>query len=123
VDDAKHKAEFANYGTGWVDLAAPGVGITSAVPVSGSILYGTWSGTSMATPFAAGAAALVREYLPDAQPSEIADLLVRSGSDLDADNPEYAGKLGRLLNIGAALLTTQPQTRPSELFLPVLLAG
>ncbi len=122
VDDAKHKAEFANYGTGWVDLAAPGVGITSTVPVSGSILYGTWSGTSMATPFAAGAAALVRQSLPDARSSEIADILVQSGSDLDPDNPGYTGKLGRLLDIGAALPDTLPQ-KPIKLFLPSVIGG
>lgn len=116
VDDDRHKADFANYGTGWVDLAAPGVGITSTVPVSGEILYGTWSGTSMATPFAAGAAALLREYLPTAGPEEIGDRLIHTGSDLDMSNQDYIGKLGRLLNIGAAL-------KPEELFLPALSRG
>ena len=48
-------ASFSNYG--WVKLAAPGEGITSTVPGGG---YGTWSGTSMASPLVAGVAALVR---------------------------------------------------------------
>jgi thermitase len=102
VDGDDKKADFANYGAGWIDLAAPGVGITSTVPVSGSILYGTWSGTSMATPFAAGAAALLRQRLPDAQPQEIADILVGTGTNLDPYNPDYQGKLGHLLNLGSA---------------------
>jgi thermitase len=113
VDDADKKADFANYGAEWIDLAAPGVGITSTVPVSGSILYGTWSGTSMATPFAAGAAALLRQHLPDAQAQEIADILVGTGTDLDPFNPDYEGKLGHLLNLGAAVY-------PKRVYLPVL---
>lgn len=51
-------ADFANAG-GWIKLAAPGEAIVSAVPgdcVGGC--WGTWSGTSMAAPLAAGAAAL-----------------------------------------------------------------
>jgi len=48
-------ASFANRG-GWIKLAAPGEAIVSTVPGGG---WGTWSGTSMAAPLAAGTAALV----------------------------------------------------------------
>jgi subtilisin family serine protease len=48
-------ADFSNRG-GWIKLAAPGQSIVSAVP---GATWGTWSGTSMAAPLAAGAAALV----------------------------------------------------------------
>lgn len=48
-------ADFANFG-GWIKLAAPGERILSAVPGGA---WGTWSGTSMASPLAAGTAALV----------------------------------------------------------------
>lgn len=50
VDENDHKAPFANYGAGAVDIAAPGVGITSTVPISGAIQYAAWSGTSMGGP-------------------------------------------------------------------------
>ena len=114
VDDADKKADFANFGADWIDLAAPGVGITSTVPVSGSILYGTWSGTSMATPFATGAAALLRQHLPDAQPQEIADILVGTGTNLDPFNPDYQGKLGHLLNLDSAVY-------PKKIYLPAVI--
>lgn len=52
---AQRLAAFSNSG-GWIKLAAPGELIVSAVPGGG---YGTWSGTSMAAPLAAGTAALV----------------------------------------------------------------
>lgn len=113
VDETDKKADFANFGADWIDLAAPGVGITSTVPVSGSILYGTWSGTSMATPFAAGAAALLRQHFPDAQPQEIADILVGTGTNLDPFNPDYQGKLGHMLNLGSAMY-------PKKVFLPAV---
>lgn len=48
-------AEFSNYG-GWIKLAAPGDRIISSVP---GAAWGTWSGTSMAAPLAAGTAALL----------------------------------------------------------------
>jgi subtilisin family serine protease len=41
-----------------VDIAAPGVGIISAIPGPGDGLFGQMSGTSMATPYIAGLATL-----------------------------------------------------------------
>jgi subtilisin family serine protease len=48
-------APFSNRGD-WITLAAPGEAIVSSVP---GAAWGTWSGTSMASPLAAGTAALL----------------------------------------------------------------
>jgi subtilisin family serine protease len=55
-------ASFSNYGATTVDLGAPGVGINSTLP---SNTYGSFSGTSMATPHVSGGAALYAATHPD----------------------------------------------------------
>jgi subtilisin family serine protease len=53
------KSSFSNYGATTVDLGAPGSGIYSTLPGNGGTsIYGSYSGTSMATPHVTGACAL-----------------------------------------------------------------
>ncbi|MGI8649493.1 MAG: S8 family serine peptidase [Rubrobacter sp.] len=62
VDQNEQKSEFSSFGPEWVDVAAPGEDIHSLFPASG---YASWDGTSMATPFVAGQAALIRGLRPN----------------------------------------------------------
>jgi subtilisin family serine protease len=63
IDQDSKRAVFSNYGT-WIDVMAPGVGILSTVPLQGTLSdpsgYKVLSGTSMACPYTAGLAALIK---------------------------------------------------------------
>ncbi|MEU6114724.1 S8 family peptidase [Streptomyces sp. NPDC047117] len=72
------RADFSNWGPG-VDLFAPGVGITSAWHTDNAASK-TLSGTSMAAPHAAGAAALYLADHPGATPQKVGDALVGRAS-------------------------------------------
>jgi subtilisin len=79
-------ADFSNYGAD-VDLIAPGVCINSTWLSGG---YNTISGTSMASPHVAGAAALYVAQNPAATPAEVQTALQGAGTvDWDdADDPD-----------------------------------
>lgn len=68
------RARFSNFGRTSVDLGAPGVSILSTVPGNA---YAVYSGTSMATPHVAGAAALLLAQDPTYTVNELKDRLLR----------------------------------------------
>lgn len=113
IDSAGVKADFASYGHDWVDIAAPGVGITSTMISSQGSGYASWSGTSMAAGFVSGAAALLRKQMPQASVAVIEANLLNHATDLNALNPAYPNQLGGLLNIGDSLPTTTTGATPT----------
>lgn len=68
-------SSFSNYGSTTVDLGAPGSGIYSTLPARsrGRIVssYGSYSGTSMATPHVTGGAALYASTYPNSSAATI----------------------------------------------------
>lgn len=78
VDRNEAKSSFANYG-GWVEIASPGSEIHSPFPNN---IYASWDGTSMATPFIAGQAALMFSERPRASAACVGNAITASARPL-----------------------------------------
>ena len=85
-DEDHRRATFSNYGD-WVDISAPGNVILSSYPMAQCVAsgipgdagcYNYLSGTSMATPHVAGAAALVWSRGDVSSNSQVVDILLNS---------------------------------------------
>lgn len=103
------RAWFSNHGPE-TDIAAPGVSIYSTVIDD----YGYKDGTSMATPFVAGLAALVWSASPNLTHQQLRDLIQSTADDLGvAGWDEYYGH-GRI-NAWRALQSISLQTLPDQI--------
>ena len=92
-------SSFSNYGATTVDLGAPGSDIYSTLPNSS---YGTYSGTSMASPHVTGAAALLWSQNPTWTAQQIKNRLMSTGDSISALNGKTVS--GKRLNIYNALI-------------------
>lgn len=99
-DNADNVSSFSNYGRRTVDLSAPGSSIYSTRPLG---RYQRLSGTSMATPHVAGAAALVMSRFPSIAAHQV---IVRLLGGVDRKS-QFLGKMvsGGRLNVRNAMST------------------
>ena len=78
----KMVAEFSNFGHVDVDVFAPGVQIYATVPHG---KYEYLQGTSMASPNAAGVAAMIRSYFPSLSAAQVKQIMMDSGVPVNFD--------------------------------------
>ncbi|WP_239153831.1 S8 family peptidase [Virgisporangium aliadipatigenens] len=102
TDSTDRRAAFSNFGT-CLDIFAPGVSILSATKDSDTST-GRMSGTSMATPHVAGAAAVYLSANPAATPAQVRDALVNAATPNKVTDP--MGSANRLLYLTTGAVTT-----------------
>ncbi len=94
VDEQEAKSSFSNHGS-WIDVAAPGSGVYSPYPRD---IYAAWDGTSMAAPFVAGQAALIRGDAPSLTPADVENRIESTarflGGGLGAGHADAGASLG-----------------------------
>lgn len=96
------RASFSNFGS-CLDIFAPGVNITSAVSSSDGATS-AYSGTSMASPHVAGAAALMLGATSNLTPTQVRDQLVADAT-ADVVTSAGTGSPNRLLFVAGSTVT------------------
>jgi subtilisin family serine protease len=108
------EAYFSNWHQTIGDIFAPGVSILSATG-DNDISYGSWNGTSMATPHVAGGLTLARQSQPSASVEEIFNLITENGSYIfsscqaDASKPRIYVDNFASVNTGSLKVMLEPQ--------------
>lgn len=99
TNQSDQRATFSNYGD-YVDISAPGVDILSTYPDDAngdtSDDYGYLSGTSMASPMVAGAAAVIKAKYPTYTAGKLWDRLKAGANDIGAVGRDQYTGYGRL---------------------------
>src|SRR5262245_37652727 len=111
VAETNRRSPFSNTGA-HIGLAAPGSNVLSTLPTKPSsfrpdTLYASWSGTSMATPHVAAAAALVAAEHPDWTPADTKEhLRARANKVADMGGKSFTDEFGSgLLDIAALVVS------------------
>lgn len=112
-------ADFSNYGKTDVDVFSPGVRIYATTPNN---TYEFLQGTSMASPNAAGVAALIRSYYPNLKASQVKQIMMESGIPIDikvnlGGDPENTrsfselSRTGKIVNAYNAILLADKMSK------------
>lgn len=102
------RSSFSNFGS-TIDACAPGSSIYSTLYNNS---YATFDGTSMASPIAAGVAAIVKSQFPSYTGLQAGEKMRVTADNIDAQNPSYIGRLGKgRVNMFRALTVNSPSVR------------
>lgn len=101
TDSSGNLTSFSNYGVASVDIAAPGLGVYTTGPNN---QYGSYQGTSIATPHVAGTIALLLAYRPEYTYSQAVAAILNSGTVKSGLNQKCASSA--ILNVSQALAIT-----------------
>jgi subtilisin family serine protease len=104
--DYDYLASFSNFGAASVHVASPGVMILSTLPNNRT---GTMSGTSMATPFVAGLAALALREAPQLTGYQVKNLMLASATNVAS----LMGKVSTSARVNALTLINQAKAQSS----------
>lgn len=115
INDSGTAASFSNTGP-YVDLVAPGTGIMIAALDGG---YKTGSGTSFASPIAAGAASLVMAIRPELRSSTISQLLFEQAKSVGAAGKDDVYGHG-VIDVAAALGAAERMIESSDRVAPTV---
>lgn len=120
----KELASFSNFGEKMVDVAAPGVGILSAIPGSEMMVM---SGTSQAAPYVTNVAAEAKSLNPELRASDLKMLImatvdskgwlkgkVKAGGFVNPDRVFMAAKLSRTTDIYSAIAESRRAVRDMD---------
>mgnify|MGYP002622747239 CR=1 FL=1 len=109
----------SNYSKTYVDVAAPGTGILSTTPGN---KYEKYTGTSMATPHVAGAAALLKSVFPEANASQI-KAAIKSGANVKYAKSYTANGLLDVKKAMQVLESTTATNLPPQILTSSLVKG
>ncbi len=117
-------APFSNFGTRTVDVAAPGMLVTSAIPGNDTLAV---SGTSQAAPFVANVAAQIKDANPKLMPKEIKAILlgtvdvksflkdkVSTAGIVNSERAVIAAQMSRTEGVASAIAKSRIQVQDAE---------
>jgi subtilisin family serine protease len=114
TDSSGQRAAFSNSGP-WLDLMAPGAGLTLPSPSSVcSSGYGVATGTSFSAPAVAGGIALIRQLRPSLSAEQIFALARQTATDMAGPGHDDETGFG-LLNVARAVSAPVPAVDLTEL--------
>ncbi len=109
VDENEKLANFSNYGSNCIDIAAPGTNFYSTMwhidtnPAFSDQYGAGWSGSSVAAPLVAATLGIMKQVAPNLSVSQLYQALVSSTASIQKQNVNYKDLGAGMLDMSAAV--------------------